>query len=370
MRFGSLHIANFRNLENVNLEFSEALHILRGGNAQGKTNLIEALHYLVTGRSFRTRSDTDCLPWFSPEETVSVIKGTIIDEGSHHALTVAISREGKNVSLDGKRIERLGDLIGWAKAVLFLPDDLAIAKGAPQVRRTFLDATFSLLRTQYLRHLQRYTATLRERNALLRASANGGNLQALGSYDALLVESGVEIYLLREAMIAQLSRHADEAHRAITGHSLELRYLNFLETDDRLSRETALTAYADLLEQSRASDVQRGITTIGPHRDDVNMLVGGFDLRTFGSQGEQRTAVICLRLGCIRLTEELCGQAPILLLDDIFSELDRTRSEALAAFLLEQALQTIVTTAESLPVLSELKHARLLHIEAGRITEA
>jgi DNA replication and repair protein RecF len=369
MRLSSLHIANFRNLATVDLELSDGIHALHGANAQGKTNLLEAIHYLVTGRSFRTRSDIDCVPWSGAPDTTSIIKGTFLEGTSQHAISVAFSREGKNILLDGKKIERLGDLVGKVKAILFLPDDLMIAKGAPQMRRVFLDATFSLLSVQYLRHLQRYAATLRERNALLKCAASGNNSQQLASYDALLIESGVEIYLLRDEMIGKLSHHADSAHRAITERPLELRYLNFLETDERLARETARSAYAELLEESRSVDLQRGATTIGPHRDDLGMLVSGFDLRTFGSQGEQRTAVVCLRLGCIRLTDEVCGQLPLLLLDDIFSELDAGRSASLLALLTQQPLQTILTSAEPLAFLRELHGARLFRIEGGQVVE-
>jgi DNA replication and repair protein RecF len=232
-----------------------------------------------------------------------------------------------------------------------------------------MDTTFSQLSVPYLRHLQRYTATLRERNAVLKSMANSNNLEQLSSYDALLVESGVEIYLFRQEMIEKLSGHADEVHRKIAGQPLELRYTNFLETDELLSRESARSAYAELLEQSRGIDIQRGATTVGSHRDDLNLMVGGFNLRSFGSQGEQRTAAICLRLGCIKLTEEVSGQLPVLLLDDIFSELDYERGKSLLALLKQQRLQTIITTAEPLPFRGELEGTRVFRIEDGRIIE-
>ncbi len=371
MYLSALQIKNFRNIQSLKLSLAPGTNLFWGDNAQGKTNVLEAIYYLATGRSFRTRIDRECLPWNCADDTVAIIKGTIHRSEGEHNVTVAISPTDKAVLVDEKQINRLGLLWGRINAVLFTPDDLQIVKGPPALRRRFLDMEISQVSPTYLTHLQLLHKILKRRNLLLRAEAEPNQINTmLDGLDQQLVESAAEIFHLRHQVIQQLSAHAARYYSLLSQEQehLELSYQNFLETRSKLSPEQAMLAYSQRLRESREGDFYRAQTTVGPHRDDIQILINKNDARTYASQGQQRSAIIAIRLAEIHLMHDFTGQTPILLLDDITSELDEHRKIQLLS-LLTQNLQTIITATDRQPITSRFPMDKTFHVENGGLSK-
>lgn len=371
MHLSNVQISNFRNIQALHLSLAPGMNLFWGDNAQGKTNILEAVCYLATGRSFRTRIDRECLPWNCTDDTVAIIKGTIHRPEGEHNITVAISPTDKAVLVDEKHINRLGLLWGRMNAVLFTPDDLQIVKGPPALRRRFLDMEISQISSTYLTHLQRLHQILKRRNLLLRAEVDAGQINTmLDSLDQQLVESAAEIFRLRYQVIQQLSAYASRYYSLLSQEHehLKLLYQNFLETSSELSLAQATDAYSQRLHERREDDFYRAQTTVGPHRDDLQILINNGDARIYASQGQQRSAIIALRLAEIHLMQDFTGQTPLLLLDDITSELDEHRKIHLLSSL-TQNLQTIITATDPQIITDRFPMDRTFHIENGRLAK-
>jgi DNA replication and repair protein RecF len=369
MHLSTVQITNFRNIEGLQLSLDSGVNLFWGDNAQGKTNILEAIYYLATGRSFRTRIDRECLPWNCAEDTVAIIKGTVHRSEGTHNVTVAISPTDKAVLLDGKHINRLGLLWGRMNAILFTPDDLQIVKGPPALRRRFLDMEISQISSSYLANLQRFYQILKRRNLLLKSEPTHEQITTmLETLDHQLAESAAEIFRLRQVVIQHLSSHAARYYSLLSeGHEqLMLSYQNFLEHPGELSPEETMLAYSRRLRETREDDLYRAQTTIGPHRDDLQVLINNNDARTYGSQGQQRSAAISIRLAEIHLMQNFTGQTPVLLLDDITSELDEVRTTHLLSSLISN-LQTILTATDPEVVTVYFPSLNAFHVENGGV---
>jgi DNA replication and repair protein RecF len=367
MLIRELQVINFRNLRFLRAEFGQGIHVIHGSNAQGKTNLLEAVYLLVTGRSFRTTMDRELIPWLRDNYEATLVRARVEKGGYEERFLLSFNQTEKHVFVNGAPIPRLGDLVGRINAVLFTPADLQLVRGAPGLRRRFLDIELSQINPAYLRHLQRYDLALRQRNALLKQHQRRPGLAAeLAPWDAQLAENGAEIVAARARMMARLSELAGRTYAHIAGlhEPLALRYEPSPACGGDAGALRERLAAAPLAAQP--DDVRRGATSVGPHRDDFTFLIDGRDARDFGSQGQQRSCVLAMKLAELSLMREATGENPILLLDDLMSELDESRKRAFLESL-DPAIQTFITATEKELVLSLVAPARVYRVEDGEM---
>ncbi|MBN1901168.1 DNA replication/repair protein RecF [Candidatus Sumerlaeota bacterium] len=371
MRLLEVSLENFRNIKSMYIEPAPGVNLFWGENAQGKTNLLEAIYYLVTGRSFRTRYDREALPWDAPADTTSIIRGRVQNPETQYNIIVAIDQNRKEVSCNEKALSSLGLLWGKMNAVLFTPGDLEIIQGTPSARRRFLDMEGSQMNTRYLHHLQSFNQILKQRNALLKSDIEEENLaENLEVWDEQISEHAAEIYYFRKMFLERLTRVSQEIFNNLgdTGESLDLVYDNFLgqKNNGVIDKLTIAAIYKKDLKRLHSEDLYRGSTTCGPHRDDFIIRINGREARTYASQGQTRSLAIALRLAEIRLMEEYTGHAPLLLLDDIVSELDEARRRHFLS-LLKPGYQTFITGTDADTVAGSLPVEKSFHIKGGEI---
>jgi DNA replication and repair protein RecF len=340
---------NYRNLSDVSLEFSPKINIFLGRNGQGKTNLLEALSYLAMGRSHRGAKDRELIR-FGSDHLHLKVEGRD-REGEDFTLEAALTTQGKKrIKIDGSTITRNAELVGRLSAVLFHPDEIALAKGGPEHRRRFLDLTLSVVASSYFQNLIGYRRALAQKNRLLKDRQLVSERE-LEVWDAELVQYGTPVILLRRQLLSALEGACQRAYSALApdGGRLKMeltpsfRPLQSLKDQDDESafwRKEFLRA----LGEGRARERRLGFAQIGPHRDRLELRLSGRALRRFGSQGEMRSAAIALKLGQAALIFERTKKRPVVLLDDIFSELDQQRTRALQS-LLHHEHQLFIATA-------------------------
>jgi len=370
MKLLDLSISNFRNIKEIHMEPTPGVNLFWGANAQGKTNLLEAIYYLVTGRSFRTRLDREAIPWNLPPDQVTTIKATVKTEETEYQIVVAMTPSQKKISCNGKTLSSLGLLWGKMNAILFTPADLDIVQGPPGMRRRFLDMEGSQMDHSYLFHLQRFYQVLRQRNAVLKSDIDEENLgESLDIWDEQMATHAAEIFCFRRAFLKHLATETAKIYNNIAAskEQIDLLYDNFIGTHDpTITKPVILSLYSKNLRRSRAEDLYRGATSLGPHRDDFSILINAQDARTFASQGQQRSAIIALRLAEISLMKQYTGNAPLLLLDDIVSELDEDRRRHFLS-LLEPFYQTFITGTDADTLRGALPVEKSFHIQGGNI---
>lgn len=316
----SLDAVHFRNIERAALEFSGAYNCITGGNAEGKTNLLEAVHLFSLGRSFRTRNIREAIA-FGEEYFYLRLTG-VGDGGVPVELEIGVERgERMKVSAGGTPLSGIGEIIGIIPSVLFVPEDVLLTAGPPRLRRLFLDYTAAQVSPVFLNDLKRYRVILRNRNALLKRmaeeSSRDGELEA---WDTMLVEKGAAVVRGRNEVLAAVRRHVEELQEELLppGERIEMRYVcSFGE--DGVEPEAALHG---ALSRCRDGEVRRGYTLAGPHYDDVAIRLGGTNLRRYGSQGRKRLVAIVMKLAQAQTIMAERDERPVVLLDDIFSELD------------------------------------------------
>lgn len=324
MFFKEIEIRNFRNYEYCKETFHPEINIFLGENGQGKTSLAEALYIMCLGRSFRTRNDREMIRF--GEDTASV-RTTVFKNERNVRTEIILNRNDKKiVKINGVRKKR-PELAGHILVVEFAPDDLKILKEEPDKRRRFINREISKLYPGYYEDLAVYTKILIQRNTLLKEEKADPSLMAV--WDEELIRYGVKISIRRKGFIDRLNEISSRIHREITEGKEELR----IEYDPNIPYRDDPAGLSELfrekLESSRESELIRKITACGPQRDDLKVTIGGVDVRKFGSQGQQRTAAISMKLAEISLIEEEIGEKPILILDDALSELDRKRQQYL-----------------------------------------
>ena len=343
-----LTLTNFRNYRGFDLEWSPGVNMIWGANAQGKTNLLEAIYFLSAYSSFRPGVVGEMV---GKSGDFFYVGGDFISGGLKQTVKAGYSlRKKYALKLDGNVKRRLGDMIGVLNAVVFSPDDLFLMKGNPEERRRFLDGEIAQMSPQSYAVFQRYHKTLRQRNNLLKELRDGGGDSAVhAAFDRQLAESGGYILWKRKEALDRLLPLTRLAHRRITDgrEELILSYVggfDFLKESElrRFSLVQWQDTFYDVLQDLRKEDIRRGTTTFGPHRDDISFTVNGDDVKKFGSQGQQRTATLALKIGELELMKGQRGEYPILLLDDVLSELDQDRRTALIGVVNEK-IQTFIT---------------------------
>ena len=338
MHLTSLTLARYRNLQPITLTPGEGTCVFVGRNAQGKTNVVESVYFCCTGRSHRTTRDRELIRW--NEETAYVRAETLHRDGRHIIEFGLASAGGKMLRVNGLPARRMGDLMGHVNSVMFSPEDLALIKSGPAVRRRFMDMDISQTDATYFYDLLTYQKALSQRNALLKSIAmNPKNAATLDVWDEQLAKSGAAVVVKRKKFALELFEAAVEAHGKLSaGERLEARYMASLESDDISGAADELL---QLLQKGRDTDIRRGATGDGPHRDDFTLMVSGYDLRLYGSQGQHRTAALALKLAELNVMHHKTGEQPILILDDVLSELDAQRREGLLKAV--QGTQTLIT---------------------------
>lgn len=364
MRVKSLSLSNFRNYEQALIEPDAGVTVFTGPNAQGKTNILEALHLCCLGRSHRTPRDEELIRW--GQNACRVCVQTEQRDGTHEVSVTLdrAQRRRKLVRIGARQAERIGELLGHVCGVLFSPEDLQIVKSGPAERRRFIDMQLSQLRPSYFYALQRAVRTLNQRNALLREIARDASLlSTLDMWDEQLAQSGAQIAQNRREAIVRLGELAAQAHASLTGGREQLRLWYISQVGNEQDVSEAIYAR---LHTARSEDLRRMTTTVGVHRDDIGISINGKEARTFASQGQQRSAVLSLKLAQLELASEERAEAPVLMLDDVMSELDPGRRRQLIERI--DRVQTFVTCTD----LSDLAGARqgvVYRVENGTLKQ-
>lgn len=385
MYCSSLSLTNFRNYKQLDIELPNGPILVLGANASGKTTLLEALYFLATTRSYRATSDRELVNWDARPELglppFARVSAQVRKRGNL-GVEIIVIREGEDpgsgVARKRFRIndvpKRAIDLIGQVNAVLFGPQDLDLIVGSPSLRRRYLDITISQIDRHYVRTLQSYQRVVLQRNSLLksmtergRRTGDGGSEQ-LAYWDDELVRHGAYLLQRRLEVISQLNRIADGIHAQLAGRGerLEMLYRSTVMEETVPVKEApgepvVTEAFLERLRTGRAEEMRRAITVAGPHRDDLQFTVGGVDMGTYGSRGQQRSVILALKLAEVDLMKEATGEIPMLLLDDVVSELDPERRRYLLQAVLERRQQVLVTATDLIPVGREfLSRAHLL----------
>ncbi|KRL06350.1 DNA replication/repair protein RecF [Liquorilactobacillus hordei] len=368
MYLKEMTLKNFRNYRDVNLVFSPQINVLIGENAQGKTNLLEAIYVLAMARSHRTNNERELVNFAKDE---ALIQGILERKLSKLKLELFLGKKGKKAKVNHLEQAKLSQYIGQMNVILFAPEDLALVKGSPAVRRKFIDMEFGQIDAHYLYNLSQYRVLLKQRNHYLK------QLQLKKAKDLVLLEVlsdqiaafGAEIIAKRIIFLDELEKYAQGVQAQITGQKEELKF-NYDTSVENIYEKDVKQLYTDLkklYETNQNKEIFQGSTLYGPHRDDVQFLINKKNVQVFGSQGQQRTTALAVKLAEIDVMKNETGEYPILLLDDVLSELDGARQTQLLRAI-QDRVQTFLTTPSMSEVTRKLiKDPKVFRIEAGNI---
>ena len=328
----SLELDQFRNYHSLSMTFDSGTNILYGDNAQGKTNILEAIYLSATTKSHKGSKDRDIVQ-FGEEE--AHIRTYIEKDGLENRVDMHLRKsKSKGIAINGQKIKKAADLLGLLNVVFFSPEDLSIIKNGPAERRRFVDMELCQLDSFYLYNLNNYNKIVNQRNKLLKElSFNPGLKDTLSIWDSQLLSYGSKVIERRIFFVEQLNDIIYDIHRKLSGDKEDLRII--------YEPDVALQDYERRLQEGQDRDIRLKQTSTGPHRDDFCFKVGDIDIRKFGSQGQQRTAALSLKLSEIELVKKITKDTPVLLLDDVLSELDSNRQNYLLNSIGD--IQTIIT---------------------------
>ncbi len=363
----SLRLENFRNYHNAELNFCDGINIFQGLNGQGKTNLLESIYICSVGKSFRTSKDIEMI---NHEKDYFAVNVGIKNDATDKIFIRYDRQKQKAIAVNGIFLRKSGQLMGALLCVLFSPEDLQIFSEGPSRRRRFLDIAISQLNPLYYYNLQQYAKLTYQKNLQLKQiKKNPNQKDILFIWNEQIAEYGSKIILERLKFIDVLKELASESHAYISDdkEKLVLEYENTIELnnyDDSYIKET----YIKALEKVMTREIEREVSLIGPHRDDVSFRLNDLELKKFGSQGQKRTAVLSLKIAEIEIMKKNTGRTPILLLDDVMSELDKKRQDALLSFV--KGVQTFITCVDS-NSLDELNNTQnyVFNISEGAVSK-
>lgn len=349
MNIKNITLHNYRNYKDLNIDLIPNINIFIGYNAQGKTNIIEAVRFASIGISHRTRNDNDLIYWQENEANIN-IKFSKINITSN--LKIFLKRnQRKKLIFNGENIKQK-ELPGLLTMILFSPEDLMLIKGSPVLRRRFLDIELSQISLIYYNQLVQYNKILLQRNNLLKKiKENNKLITMLDMWDEQFAKSAAFIVDKRLKGVDKLNKLANNAHNYISKNqeNLEIRYImnkNNINLSTKITYEELYQYYINALNKFRKNDIFRGSTSIGPHRDDIYFFINDVDLKSFGSQGQQRSSVLSLKLAELAFLKNETGEFPILLLDDVMSELDNNRRNSLLDYIQTKNIQTLITATD------------------------
>ena len=358
MRIENISLFNYRNLKEQRLDFVPGVNIFTGDNAQGKTNILEAIYVCAMGRSQRSKNDCQLVAFSETEAHIRLVSN---NGYSKDRIDVHIKSDGgKGIAVNNVPIKRLSELMGTFYAVIFSPEDLNIIKEGPSARRRFMDMELCQLSRQYYYNLKQYYRILKQRNALLKSIQKNPSLfDSLFAWDSQLVSFASVITDERRGFIEKINTISGFKYAEISGgDKLSLKYLPSAEKEDMEKRMKAMAQ----------RDIAAGATQIGPHKDDICFLINEKDARVFGSQGQQRLLALCVKLSETKLIKEMTGSDPTLLLDDVLSELDKKRQLYLVNSIKD--IQTFITCTgieDTLKSLSET--GKIFYVSDGEAVE-
>lgn len=402
-----LSLTNFRNYGRLELDLPTGTTLLHGDNAQGKTNLLEAIYYLATSRSPHAEQDSHLINWEATQAgdlvTVGRLVADFVANTGEHQIEMRLIQEAaaigprskgrsfrRQVLVDRRKV-RLMDLLGNLRVVLFLPEDMQLITGSPGGRRRYLDITLCQIDPIYCRTLSQYNKVLEQRNALLRQLAEGsGNKDLLPIYTERLVEAGSLIITRRAGFMAEIGREAQRIHyeeltddhetirlnylprltengSSRNNHSAELVSLGAWVQENENDPQIVAQRFQTVLKTAEPAELARGMTIIGPHRDDWQFWIDGHRLASFGSRGQQRSAILALKLAEITWMEKVTDDAPILLLDEVVAELDQKRRALLLSYIRKSGQTILTATDPGMFTADFLRHATSMSVADGRI---
>ena len=376
MRIKSLKLLYFRNYLSTNIETHPSLNVLVGNNANGKTNIIESIFCLALGKSYRTKSDSECIMF---GETATAMSCVVSKNNKNLDIMLGINNKGKSAKIAGVKKTKLTDFVGELNVVLFSPEDLQIVKGSPALRREFINREFYQFSRIYHKYNLMYQHLLKQRNSYLKdMRKNPKDEMALTYLETLTSQlAKVALYITKErvSFVQDISKLTYENMLNISNgqETLKIRYkssvleaLNIKDTDDEAFTEENLT---NVIMRKSFDDIMRGSTKIGPQHDDLEFYINDLDAKMYASQGQQRSIVLSLKLAEINYLKEKTGTYPVLLLDDVLSELDKNRQLKLLDAINEN-VQTFITTPSISDIKEDLlKKAKVFKIENGNISE-
>ena len=366
MYIEQLELRNYRNYESIDVTFENKVNVILGENAQGKTNIMESIYVLAMAKSHRTSNDKDLIRW---DEEYAKIKGRIQKYNGSLPLELVLSKKGKKAKSNHLEQSKLSQYVGNMTVVMFAPEDLHLVKGSPQVRRRFIDMEIGQVSPVYLHDISLYQKILQQRNHYLKQlqTRKQKDQTMLDVLTEQFIEMAVKITRKRFEFVQLLESWAKPIHSGISRNleTLEIVYKPSLDVSDNQEWSKMVDIYEQKFNGIREREIDRGVTLIGPHRDDLQFIVNGRDVQTFGSQGQQRTTALSVKLAEIELIHSEIKEYPILLLDDVLSELDDYRQSHLLNTI-QGKVQTFVTTTNVDGIDHQtLNEATTFEVEAG-----
>lgn len=368
MRIKKIQAENFRNLENIKIEFSDGINIIYGNNAQGKTNIIEAIYVFSFGKSFRATKEIELLK-FDKEYFLSKID--IIKKDRDTEMSFGFDRisNKKMIKINGVIQKKVSDIIGKLNIVVFKPEDIKIVTDSPSIRRKYIDFVISSISKSYLENITKYKKVLEERNNLLKEIKirNKGSNKLLETdqnlldvYDKLLSKLNIDIYNERNKIVNKLNTYIYDIHLKLTenytkSEKLHIKYVSNVAED--------IEKMYNNLSKSRLNDINKGYTSLGIHRDDYIISINSLDVSIYGSQGQKKSSIISLKLSELKVIEEVIGEKPVLLLDDYMSELDEKRRLKFLDII--EDIQIIITTTHKISI--DGKENTYFYVDNGKI---
>ena len=368
MKIEHIKLTNFRNYDELELDFNPNINIIVGNNGQGKTNILESIYVLSLSKSNRDGYDSDMIKF--EKESLS-LEGKIIDNDLIKKLRVDITPNKKRVFINNKEIHKIKDYISNFCVISFVPTDLDIIKGSPSVRRNLLNIDISQLYNNYITYLNEYNKIIKIRNDYLKKLYinNNSDFRYLDVINEKMIEKADKIYEYRFRFIEEINKNIADIYKKITGlDGLTIKYENTLGLDF-FNKEEFKDIYLKKLKKHLNQEMMQGMTLTGPHRDDFTFYLNDVDMKVFASQGQQRMAIIAFKISELNYYKKIIGSYPVLLLDDIFSEIDIKKRNKIISFL-KKDIQTIITTTDINDISPKiLDNAVIYNINNNKITK-
>ncbi|TGE36533.1 DNA replication/repair protein RecF [Desulfosporosinus fructosivorans] len=360
MMINNLRLQNFRNYQDVTIKFMPGINILMGDNGQGKTNIIEGIYYLLTGKSYRVQREQELLHW---DQSEFHLFGDFLM--AHHKVSLESHYKDKRkiVKVNQVPCQRLSDFVGTINVIFFSPDDLVMIKGGPSERRRFLDLHIAQMRPGHVSLLNSYNKVLQQKSALLKSfAAKSLKYSQLQLWNEQIIKYGQNIIRNRVELTKRLQSVADNIYGNLSSQKEKLK-VTYMALGNK-NIDEAISKFPQLLDDKLEQEIDRQMVLVGPHRDDVQILLNDKPARLYASQGQQRSIVLCLKLAELELIRQEKEEYPILLLDDVLSELDRFRRDYLMNFIESSRIQTLITMTSAE---IHLESGTLYFVEKGHI---
>lgn len=368
MRIEHLKLVNFRNYANLEINFNDNVNIFIGDNGKGKTNILESIYVLSLTKTNRYGLSDNLIKF---DEELAKIEGVIKRDDLIKKQTINLTKNSKQIFINNKEMRRIKDYISNFCVISFTPDDLEIVKGSPNIRRNMLNVDISQLHNNYISYLNEYNQIIKIRNEYLKKMNLDGNsdIRYLDVVNSKMIEKGMKIYKYRYDFFCQINKLLPRIFKKLTNlDSLSIKYETSFDLGD-FEEDKIIKNYENKLKKNFKLELAQGITLIGPHRDDFFFDLNGLNMKNYGSQGQQRLAVIALKISEIYLFKEEIKEYPVLLLDDIFSEIDTKKRNKIIKFLLKD-IQSIITTTDINDIEKDLlEEATIFKVNNNKVTE-